>query len=53
MKKRKKSAPKPDKIPGEVKYRAPKGEEGQRPLERIRLGKSPVEGAQPSNQRKR
>ena len=38
---RKISAPRPDKLPGEVKYRPPKGQKGERPLERIRKGRPP------------
>jgi hypothetical protein len=37
----KKHAPKPEKLPGAVKYRAPKGKAGDRPLERIRQGHTP------------
>lgn len=39
--KRKISAPRPDKLPGEVKYRPAKGQKGERPLERIRQGRTP------------
>jgi hypothetical protein len=35
---RKKTAPRPEKLPGVVKYRPPKGKKNQRPLERIKHG---------------
>jgi len=37
-----KRPPRPEKLPGTIKYRAPKGKKGDRPLERIRRGFSPV-----------
>ena len=43
----KKTAPKPEKLPGEVKYREPSGKEGDRPLERIRQGQPPNKEPRP------
>jgi hypothetical protein len=40
--KRTKRAPRPEKLPGVVKYRPPRGKKSDRPLERIRLGHSPA-----------
>ena len=39
--KSRKRPPRPEKLPGTIKYRAPKGKKGDRPLERIRRGFSP------------
>ena len=36
--KRAKRAPRPDKLPGTVKYRPAKGKKSDRPLERIKQG---------------
>lgn len=35
-------APRPEKLPGTVKFRPPKGKSGERPLERIKRGQPPV-----------
>ena len=35
------SAPRPDRLPGEVKYRPATGKKGDRPLERIKQGHPP------------
>ena len=44
MKKAKKTprAPRPEKLPGTVKYRPPAGKKGERPLERIKRGQLPT-----------
>jgi len=39
--KRKKSVPRPEKLPGEIKYRAASGKKGDRPLERIKRSHPP------------
>lgn len=39
---RTKRAPRPEKLPGAVKYRPPQGKAGDRPLERIKHGHAPV-----------
>ena len=39
--KQKKSPPRPEKLPGTIKYRPPKGKKTDRPLERIKRGFSP------------
>ena len=44
--KRKQSAPAPDKLPGAVKYRPPKGKRSERPVEQIRRGPAPVKAVQ-------
>jgi hypothetical protein len=36
--KRKRSAPRPDQLPGEIKYRPPTGKASDRPLARIKQG---------------
>ena len=39
--KRKMSAPRPEKLPGAIKYRPATGKKGDRPLERIKRGHLP------------
>ena len=40
-KSRKKRPPRPENLPGAIKYRPPKGKKGDRPLERIKRGLAP------------